>query len=66
MTSQRQSVDSRPESTLLVPTSSLQSLFNYLLNCKSLINTTGALAGVPPTLVAPTAFQGATLRTLKV
>ena len=42
------------------------ALFNFLLNSKSVIPATGAYAGVPPTLLAPVAFQGATLRNLEV
>jgi hypothetical protein len=36
------------------------------MNCKSSTATTGPLAGVPPTLLAPVAFHGATLKSLKV
>lgn len=43
-----------------------QALFNFLLNCKSCTATTGPLAGIPPTLLSPVAFHGATLRPNKV
>lgn len=44
----------------------LHALYNFLINCKSTIATAGPLAGVPPTLLAPVAFNGATLNALKV
>ncbi|XP_054262662.1 protein downstream neighbor of son homolog [Macrosteles quadrilineatus] len=59
-------VDRTPESLVLIEDTEAHVLFNMLLNCKSTIPTTGPLAGVPPTLLAPVAFQGATLRPLKV
>lgn len=42
-----------------------QAFFNYLLHSKNTITKTGRLAGVPPTLLAPVAFPGATLRTVQ-
>lgn len=42
-----------------------QAFFNFLLNSKSTITKTGRLAGVPPTLLAPVAFPGATLRSVQ-
>ncbi|KAJ9598294.1 hypothetical protein L9F63_011034, partial [Diploptera punctata] len=59
-------VDRTPESLIYVEGVEAQALFNFLLNCKSCIATTGPLAGVPPTLLAPVAFSGATLKSLKV
>lgn len=44
----------------------VQALYNLLLNCKSTVAATGLLAGIPPTLLAPVAFNGATLNALKV
>lgn len=43
-----------------------QALFNFLLNAKSTTATVGKLAGIPPTLLAPVAFRGATLRNVDV
>ncbi|KAJ6642753.1 Protein downstream neighbor of son like [Pseudolycoriella hygida] len=43
-----------------------QALFNFLLNAKSTTATVGKLAGIPPTLLAPVAFRGATLRNVEV
>ena len=60
------SVDKRAESVVYVSGTDTQALFNYLLNCKSCIATTGNLAGIPPTLLAPTGFTGATLKRLQV
>ncbi|XP_043486917.1 protein downstream neighbor of son homolog isoform X1 [Polistes fuscatus] len=59
-------VDSMRQSLVFVKGVEAQALFNLLINCKSAITSTGALAGVPPTLLAPSAFHGATLRPLKV
>ncbi|XP_013190045.1 protein downstream neighbor of son homolog [Amyelois transitella] len=60
------SVDSAAESLVLVRGADAQAFFNFLLNCKSLVSPTGPTAGVPPTLLAPTAFHGGTLQSLKV
>ncbi|KAF4517264.1 hypothetical protein B566_EDAN008598 [Ephemera danica] len=63
--SQASQLDQRPASMVLVEKDEeVQALFNLLLNCQSIISTTGPLAGIPPTLLAPIAFQGATLRKL--
>ncbi|XP_067000489.1 protein downstream neighbor of son homolog [Anabrus simplex] len=59
-------VDKSPESLIYVEGIEAQALFNFLLNCKSTVASTGPLAGVPPTLLAPVAFRGATLRSLTV
>lgn len=58
--------DNMRQSLVFVKGVEVQALFNFLLNCKSATATTGALAGVPPTLLAPTAFHGASLKPLKV
>ncbi|XP_032513658.1 protein downstream neighbor of son homolog [Danaus plexippus] len=60
------SVDRSAESLVVVSGADAQALFNFLLNCKSLVAGSGPLAGVPPTLLAPTAFHGGTLQALKV
>ncbi|XP_008552266.1 protein downstream neighbor of son homolog [Microplitis demolitor] len=59
-------VDTSKQSLIFVKGVEAQALFNFLINCKSAIAITGALAGVPPTLLAPVAFHGATLKPLKV
>ncbi|KAL4609169.1 protein downstream neighbor of Son [Arapaima gigas] len=58
-------VDRRPESVVLVEGSSTFTLLNFLINCKGLVAASGPQAGLPPTLLAPVAFRGATLHTLK-
>lgn len=58
--------DNMRQSLVFVKGVEVQALFNFLINCKSATATTGALAGVPPTLLAPTAFHGASLKPLKV
>jgi len=58
--------DNRPDSTVYVEGVECQSLINYLLNAKLTAGNTAAQAGLPPTLLAPVAFHGATLRNLKV
>lgn len=60
------SVDRAAESLVLVRGADAQALFNFLLNCKSLVSPSGPFGGVPPTLLAPTAFHGGTLQSLKV
>ena len=57
-------IDHQGSSVAVVTGSDTQALFNYLLNCKSLVAKTGNLAGIPPTLLAPVAFEGATLQSL--
>ena len=59
-------IDKTPESLIMVEGVEAQALFNFLLNCKSCTATTGPLAGIPPTLLSPVAFHGATLRPNKV
>lgn len=59
-------LDHRPESVVLVEGSNTFTLLNFLVNCKSLVAGAGSQAGLPPTLLAPTAFRGASLHTLKV
>lgn len=49
-------------STALIEGPDCQAFFNYLLNAKSTVPKVGRLAGVPPTLIAPVAFLGGTLR----
>lgn len=58
--------DRRPRSLVFVERGEMQALFNFLLNSRVCVCPTGPLAGVPPTLLAPVAFHGASLRSLKV
>ncbi|XP_059475535.1 protein downstream neighbor of son homolog [Neocloeon triangulifer] len=60
-------IDQKPSSTVVVQTDAeVMALFNLLLNCRSITTTIGTLAGIPPTLLAPVAFHGATLVPLLV
>lgn len=54
--------DTTDQSILLIEGVECQALFNFLLNAKSTITKVGRLAGIPPTLISPVAFPGATLR----
>ncbi|XP_071423583.1 protein downstream neighbor of Son [Pithys albifrons albifrons] len=58
-------VDHRPESLALVRGSHTLTLLNLLIGCRSLVAAAGPQAGLPPTLLAPVAFRGGTMRTLK-
>lgn len=59
-------VDRLKQSLVFIKGVEAQALFNFLKNCKSAVSTNGALGGVPPTLLAPVAYHGATLKSLKV
>jgi len=60
-------IDYRPESTVLVEgVSGTQALLNYLLDYGTCFASSGAQASLPPTILAPVAFTGATLQSLKV
>ncbi|XP_068460259.1 protein downstream neighbor of son homolog [Clinocottus analis] len=59
------SLDHKPESVVCVEGPHTFTLINFLINCKSLVASTGSQAGLPPTLLAPSAFRGATMHTLK-
>ncbi|NXM97636.1 DONS protein, partial [Sylvia borin] len=58
-------VDHRPESLVLVRGSNTFTLLNFLISCRSLVAVAGPQAGLPPTLLAPVAFRGGTMQTLK-
>lgn len=59
------SLDHKPESVVLVEGPDTFTLINFLINCKSLVASAGSQAGLPPTLLAPVAFRGAAMQTLK-
>ncbi|KAK7794067.1 hypothetical protein R5R35_001321 [Gryllus longicercus] len=59
-------VDHSSESLVYVEGFDVQALFNFLNNCKTIVSSTGPLAGIPPTLLAPVAFRGAHLKPFKV
>ncbi|XP_031220268.1 protein downstream neighbor of Son isoform X2 [Mastomys coucha] len=58
-------MDHRPESVVLVKGLNTFKLLNFLINCKSLVAPSGAQAGLPPTLLSPVAFRGASMQMLK-
>ncbi|XP_041822343.1 protein downstream neighbor of son homolog [Chelmon rostratus] len=58
-------LDHKPESVVCVEGSHTFTLINFLINCKSLVAAAGSQAGLPPTLLAPVAFRGAAVHTLK-
>ncbi|KAM6945327.1 protein downstream neighbor of son homolog [Aplochiton taeniatus] len=58
-------LDHKPESLVCVEGTHTFTLINFLMSCKSLVAATGSQAGLPPTLLAPTPFRGATLHSLK-
>ena len=57
-----QNIDGKAESLVVVEGVECQSLVSYLLNAKLVVGKDQ----LPPTLLAPVAYHGATLRTLKV
>lgn len=59
-------VDNSEESLVLIEGMELHALYNFLINYKSAVAITGRFAGIPPTILAPVAFHGATLNSLKV
>ncbi|KAM9328545.1 protein downstream neighbor of son homolog [Pholidichthys leucotaenia] len=59
------SLDHKPESIVCVEGSHTFTLINFLINCKSVVAAAGSQAGLPPTLLSPVAFRGATVQTLK-
>jgi hypothetical protein len=59
--------DNRPRSTLLFDQASdVQALFNFLLNSKTCVSSSGPMTGIPPTLLSPTPFIGANLQKIKI
>ncbi|GAB1610624.1 hypothetical protein Ahia01_001348700 [Argonauta hians] len=60
-------IDCRPESVLVVDSEvSVQALFNFLMNWRACVATVGPHHGIPPTILSPSAFKGAALKSLKV
>ncbi|XP_049608955.1 protein downstream neighbor of son homolog isoform X2 [Syngnathus scovelli] len=58
-------VDRKPESVVCVEGAHTFTLVNFLINCKSVVAAAGSQAGLPPTLLAPVAFRGAAMHSLK-
>ncbi|XP_014228472.1 protein downstream neighbor of son homolog [Trichogramma pretiosum] len=59
-------IDSKHESLIFATGVEATGLFNFLINCKTIITCSGPFAGIPPTLLSPVAFNSATLRPLTV
>lgn len=59
-------MDNSEESLILIQGMEVHALYNFLMNCKSTVSITGPFAGIPPTILAPVTFYGATLNSLKV
>ncbi|XP_071957264.1 protein downstream neighbor of son homolog [Antedon mediterranea] len=59
-------LDNKPQSLVLVQGQDTKALFNFLLNSSTVVAVAGSQAGIPPTLLAPIAFEGATLQKCKV
>lgn len=59
-------IDSSEQSTVLIEGIEVHAFYNFLINCKSATSLTGPLADIPPTLLAPVAFHGASLNSLNV
>ncbi|PVD27999.1 hypothetical protein C0Q70_10576 [Pomacea canaliculata] len=61
-----QQVDLRAQSLMLCQGPQVQAFFNFLINCRSCTALTGPQAGIPPTILSPTSFSGATVHSNKV
>lgn len=59
------SLDHKPESLICVEGLHTFTLINFFINWKGVVASSGSQAGLPPTLLAPSAFRGATMHTLK-
>ncbi|XP_045196207.2 protein downstream neighbor of Son-like [Mercenaria mercenaria] len=59
-------IDHRPESLVLIEGPDVQAFFNFLLNCRTCVAMSGIQAGLPPTILSPAPFKGATLKSHKV
>lgn len=59
-------MDNSEESLVLIEGMEVHALYNFLMNYKGTVSITGRFAGIPPTILAPVAFFGATLNALKV
>jgi len=58
------SLDNRPES--MVKIKNCNGLFNFLLNASFLCASSGSMTGIPPTLISPCSFEGASLNKCKI
>lgn len=51
---------------ILIEGIEVQGFYNFLINCKTITASIGHLAGIPPTLLSPIAFEGGSLNSLKI
>ena len=58
--------DYTKQSSIVIHSESVHQFFNFLLNFKSLIPSSGSLAGLPPTILSTKPFSGATLQQLSL
>ena len=63
---QENKYDYTRQSLIVIKSESVHQFFNFLLNFKSLIPASGALAGLPPTILASKPFSGSTLQQLNM
>ncbi|XP_076466135.1 protein downstream neighbor of son homolog [Babylonia areolata] len=61
-----QQVDGRRESLVLCQGREVQALYNFLLNTRQCVAATGPQAGIPPSILAPSHFLGATLKSNQI
>ncbi|XP_013063543.1 protein downstream neighbor of Son-like [Biomphalaria glabrata] len=54
-------IDNRPQSMVYVEGADVHTFFNFLLNYSSSIAQSGPQHGIPPTILSPVVFVGATL-----
>ncbi|XP_022910905.2 protein downstream neighbor of son homolog [Onthophagus taurus] len=59
-------IDNGAESLIFIEGVEVSAFYNFLMNSKSIVPTVSSLAGVPPTLLSPVAFNGGTVNSLKV
>jgi len=55
-------IDHRLESTVVISGGDVLGLFNFLLNANFLCASSGRMMGIPPSLLSPVAFIGASLK----
>ncbi len=60
-----EALDALSSSLVSVEGADFNALVNFILNNKNLVSKDGKFAGIPPTLLAPTQFLGATMHVLK-
>lgn len=66
LSARAESANSLSKSMVKVEGSAFQGLLDFILNNKTILSGDGRLANIPPTLLAPMQFIGATLHMLKV